>query len=85
MKARMLISTLIFILALLIVFGSFAAASDTKAFFDSVIAGDYAKVKRLIEEGMDVNAKSFENTALLFAAHAGHTDIAKLLKEAGAK
>ncbi|MBA7493532.1 hypothetical protein ES702_04091 [subsurface metagenome] len=85
MKIRALVSTLIFILALLIVFGNFAAASDTKAFFDSVFAGDYAEVKRLIEEGTDVNAKDeFGFTALLFTARAGHTDITKLLIESGA-
>jgi len=43
-------------------------------------------VKLLLEKGADVNAKNhYGTTALKAASDIGHTDIVKMLKEAGAK
>ena len=54
-------------------------------FFQSIASGDYAKVKRLIKEGADTNAIDIDGyTALMRAATYGHTEVAKLLIEAGA-
>lgn len=47
--------------------------------------GDAGKVSALLKEGADVNAiDDAENTALMKAVSKGHTDIAKLLIDAGA-
>jgi len=47
---------------------------------------NYAEVKKIIEEGADVNVKSNNGyTALMGASQEGHTEILQLLKEAGAK
>ncbi len=86
MKTRRFVIILILVLAVLTITGSFVSASDTELFLQSVKRGDVAEVKRLIEEGGDVNAQDKEGTTALMAASAmGHTDIVKLLKEAGAK
>ena len=86
MKTSTLLSILILVLALLIIAGSSAIASDTEVFFQSVRSGDFAEVKRLIEEGADVNAQNnYGGTALMRASQEGHPEVAKLLIEAGAK
>ena len=47
--------------------------------------GDILKVKKLLEEGDDINAKDIDgNTALQEAISNGHIDIVKLLLEKGA-
>ncbi len=47
--------------------------------------GDIAEITKLLEKGVDVNAKDFQGeTALMVAALKGHLDIAKLLVENGA-
>ena len=47
--------------------------------------GDIEKVKQLIVQGADVNAKDVSGkTALLWAAWYGHTEVVKLLIQAGA-
>ena len=53
-------------------------------FFHSVMSGDFAEVKRLIDAGADVNAQTNEGTtALMYASAAGRTEIAELLIEEG--
>lgn len=59
-------------------------------------SGDIERVKKLIEEGSDINAKSVDcelrihgsaredKTALMFAAEKGHVEVARLLIEHGA-
>ena len=95
MKTRMLIVGCIVCLVALMILGSCATTSETrrerKALFQSAESGDYAEVKRLIEEGADVNAhykygmsvKTW-SPALMAASHRGHQEIVKLLIEAGA-
>lgn len=47
--------------------------------------GDLAKVRALLDQGTDVNAKSeYGATALSFASDKGHTEVVKLLLERGA-
>jgi ankyrin repeat protein len=57
---------------------------NLEVFFQSVRSGDYAAVKRLIEEGMDVNTQNNNgSTALMWASQGGHLEVIKLLIEAG--
>jgi len=57
-----------------------------KELTDAADSGYAEKVKKLIKEGANVNAKDKDgNTALMYAAFMGNTDIVKILKEAGAK
>jgi uncharacterized protein len=47
--------------------------------------GDAAAVKKLLDEGVDVNTRfRYDRTALSFAADRGHVDVVKLLVERGA-
>ena len=53
-------------------------------FFNSVRSGDIDEVRRLIEEGVDINARdNYGATALMSASFQGHIIIAQLLIEAG--
>jgi ankyrin repeat protein len=54
--------------------------------FDAAGEGDLARVKALIEAKADVNAKdTYRATALKYASSAGHVEVVKLLRKAGAK
>jgi ankyrin repeat protein len=62
-------------------------ASSDKADALSAAArkGDVAAVKKLLDEGVDVNTKfRYNATALAFAADRGHVEVVKLLIERGA-
>jgi len=94
MKTRMLVSILILVLAVLIIIGGCETTPKTQeeredvnqeVFFQAVKSGDYAEVKRLIEEGADVNAQNNDGwTALMWATHYGYPEFAKLLIDKGA-
>ena len=85
MKTKTLVSILILVIAVMIITGSSAIASNTEVFFQSVKSGDYAEVKKLLEEGVDVNDKTPDGyTALMLAAGAGHLNILELLLLEGA-
>ena len=66
---------------------SFASASDIKAMdsdgarlVNAAMSGDKAAVKRLLKDGVDVDAADFDDTTPIIAAsQAGHLDVAKLL------
>jgi len=84
MKSKSLIWILILILAMLIICENNATASDTDAFFSAALSGDLTEVKRLLNEGVDVNAREASGaTALLLALSEGNLDVAQLLIEAG--
>ena len=53
---------------------------------EAALRGDTEKVKALLAQGADVNAKTrFGGTALMYAARNGHKEIVRILWEAGAK
>ena len=88
----MFVSILILVLAVLIITGSCATTPKTQErendnqeiFFQAVRSGDIAEVKRLIEEGVDVNTQDkFGHTALIPASNFGYTEVAQLLIEEG--
>ncbi len=95
MKTITFVIILILVLAVLIITSSCATTPKTQAegegvqpevFFQSVKGGDYAEVKRLIEEGADVNAQDNDgHTILMYASMTGHPGVDKLLRAAGAK
>src|SRR5262249_51715787 len=56
------------------------AADGPDELWSTARKGDTAAVKRLLEAGVDVNAKTpYGATALSFASEKGHVDIVKLL------
>src|SRR6186713_3305361 len=55
------------------------------ALSDAARKGDAAAVKKLLDEGVDVNTKfRYDRTALSFAADRGHVDVVKVLLDRGA-
>jgi hypothetical protein len=63
-----------------------AAATDkADALSEAARKGDAAAVKKLLDEGVDVNTKfRYGATALSYACDRGHVDVVKLLLERGA-
>jgi len=81
MKHRFTTITVIFIAAILFMVQSTQAGS----LHNAIWAGDLQKVKQLLNQGADVNAKDmFQATPLHDAAVAGKTDMAELLIREGA-
>lgn len=69
----------------LLTIGIPARAGDVEDFHIAAQNGDLAKVRALLEKGVDVNAKSqYGATALSFACDKGALEIVKLLLEKGA-
>ena len=60
------------------------ASYNLSPFCFAVAKGDVATVKKLIDLGADVNAKSRGMTPLMFAARYNHCDIINVLLENGA-
>jgi serine/threonine-protein phosphatase 6 regulatory ankyrin repeat subunit B len=80
MKPRALVFILPSFLVVLLI-----SSCATRLYTSLQLGGDYARVKRLIEKGADVNAQtSFGTTPLMVASAYGYTDIVKLLIEEGA-
>jgi uncharacterized protein len=62
-----------------------SASEKADALSDAARKGDAAAVKKLLDEGVDVNTKfRYDRTALSFAADRGHVDVVKVLLERGA-
>ena len=76
----------IIILIAIITLGVITCSSNSgKALIDAAMDGNFEKVKLLIENGADVNAKNNNGqTALMYVAREGDLEIAKYLVENGA-
>ncbi len=62
-----------------------ASAAERPALIEATLGNDIAAVRKLLEAGVDPDAiDANRNTALIFAARDGRTEIARLLIEAGA-
>jgi hypothetical protein len=62
-----------------------AVADRAEALAEAARKGDAAAVKKLLDDGVDVNTKfRYGATALSYAADRGHLDVAKLLVDRGA-
>ena len=62
-----------------------SANEKADAFSDAARQGDAAAVKKLLDEGVDVNTKfRYDRTALSFAADRGHVEVVKVLLARGA-
>ena len=75
------------LIALAAVFALAQAPPPTKAeqFQDAARKGDAATVKRLLDEGVDVNTKfRYGATALFYACDHGHLEVVKVLLDRGA-
>ena len=85
-----LIGTAIALLSVAVVLGQSSgsaaqAGAQAEALSDAARKGDAAAVKKLLDEGVDVNTKfRYNATALSYAADRGHVDVVKLLIERGA-
>ncbi|HYO13926.1 MAG TPA: ankyrin repeat domain-containing protein [Thermoanaerobaculia bacterium] len=83
LKARAVQSCLI--LLLLLITGAATAQDSGDELRRAASAGDLAKVKELLDKGVDANAANqYGGTALAFACDKGHTEVVKLLLERGA-
>ena len=61
------------------------ASDKADALSEAARKGDAAAVKKLLDDGVDVNTKfRYNRTALSFAADRGHADVVKLLLDRGA-
>jgi Ankyrin repeats (3 copies) len=61
------------------------ALTKTEQLQDAARKGDAATVKRLLDEGVDVNTKfRYNATAIFYACDAGHVDVVKVLLDHGA-
>jgi hypothetical protein len=73
------------VLAVFVAASSFAAGPRDEELWDAAGRGDVATVRRLIAEGVDVNARTrYGATALFFAADKAQLGVATLLLEKGA-
>src|SRR5947209_3080557 len=70
----------LFVIAVLVVACVARAADGPEALWDAARRGDAAAVRKLLEGGVDPNAKTpYGATALLFAADKGHADVVREL------
>jgi ankyrin repeat protein len=72
--------------ALILATGCTGEQKPDNAFALAAKHGEIAKVRKLLEEGVNVDAvdSRFHATALMWAAHEGHADIVQLLLDNGA-
>ena len=72
-------------LAALIALAQAPAPTKAEQLQDASRKGDAAAVKKLLDEGVDVNTKfRYNATAIFFACDAGHLDVVKVLLDKGA-
>ena len=76
-----LLTTLVAVIALM----QTPAASKADELQDAARKGDASAVRKLLDDGVDVNTKfRYGTTALFFACDHGHVDVVKVLLEKGA-
>jgi hypothetical protein len=69
----------------MLAFAQAPALSKTDQFQDAARKGDAAAVKKLLDEGVDVNTKfRYDATALFYACDHGHVEVVKVLLDRGA-
>lgn len=75
-----------FLLIVFLAVGCGKASKATQKLFDAVVKGNIEQVKAALSEGADINYKDKRegNTPLIWAAHGGHIEIARLLIQKGA-
>lgn len=88
LRRRMFVS--LCLLGVLAVLASAAAAQDVETDAEALSLaarrGDVAKVKALLDKGVDVNTKfRYDATALFYACDRGYVEVVKLLLERGAE
>ena len=72
-------------LALMLAFAQAPALTKAEQFQDAARKGDAEAVKKLLDEGVDVNTRfRYNATALFYACDHGHLEVVKVLLERGA-
>jgi hypothetical protein len=76
---------LIVVLAAALALAQAPPLTKAEQFQDAARKGDAAAVKKLLDEGVDVNTKfRYDATALIYACDHGHLEVVKVLLERGA-
>ena len=76
---------LLLVLFTAFVLGQAPPATKAEQLQDAARKGDAAAVKKLLDEGVDVNTKyRYDATALFYACDAGHVEVVKVLLDKGA-
>ena len=83
---RIVVSTVLMVLGSVAVLGQPSAPDDkAEALWEAARKGDATTVKKLLDEGVDVNTKyRYGATALSYACDRGHLEVVKVLLERGA-
>ncbi len=83
---RIVVNTALVFLGAVALLGQASAPSDkAEALWEAARKGDAAMVKKLLDEGVDVNTKyRYGTTALSYACDRGHLEVVKLLLKRGA-
>lgn len=85
-RHRIVLSTVAAVLGALAALGQSAAPTDkAEALWEAARKGDATTLKKLLDDGVDVNTKyRYGTTALFSACDRGHLEVVKLLLERGA-